>query len=37
MDNRGYDMKTKQTYTVGFRAEAVKLVLEKGLSQREAE
>jgi transposase len=29
-------MKTKQTYTVEFRAEAVKLVLEQGLSQREA-
>lgn len=29
-------MKTKQTYSVEFRSEAVKLVLEQGLSQGEA-
>lgn len=29
-------MKTNQTYTPEFRAEAVKLVLEQGLSQQEA-
>lgn len=29
-------MKTKKTYPVEFRAEAVKLVLEQGLSQEEA-
>ena len=29
-------MKTNQTYTAEFRAEAVKLVLEQGLSQQEA-
>jgi transposase len=29
-------MKTKQKYSVEFRAEAVKLVLEQGMSQRDA-
>jgi transposase len=29
-------MKTRQSYSIEFRAEAVKLVLEQGLSQREA-